>query len=302
MFDFWFVNIMEDIICNPGLQHIVEKSLMCLDRKSIAEFRLVNLDCRRITDCLKFYFKKLAQENPKQEFVEVWESLIQKITDEDIKQRLAMQFFKMLCTRSPKAPLELAQNLAIARKEEDTELVMWIIENSNPFSYVKVERNNALPPFFSYLDYSPMHLAAAFGYIQSARRMICKSVPPNMRVTPMHVAAYNNHLEVVQLLIASSDNPNYQDTIGQTPTYLAAAQGHLEVVRSLMTTTNNPNAPNEYGGTPIREAALNGYLEIVRLLMTSTNNPNAPNIFGVTPEAFATRNGHHDIAELLKKT
>ena len=46
----WLLNNMETIIQNQGLQHIVEKSLMCLDIKSINSFRLVNNDCKGIID------------------------------------------------------------------------------------------------------------------------------------------------------------------------------------------------------------------------------------------------------------
>ena len=41
---------METIIHNQGLQHIVEKSLMYLDKKSINNFRFVNNDFKRITE------------------------------------------------------------------------------------------------------------------------------------------------------------------------------------------------------------------------------------------------------------
>ena len=46
----WLLNNMETIIQNQGLQHIVEKSLMYLDKKSINSFRLVNNDFKRITE------------------------------------------------------------------------------------------------------------------------------------------------------------------------------------------------------------------------------------------------------------
>ena len=47
----WLVlNNMEAIIQNQGLQHIVEKSLIYLDKKSIDSFRLVNNDFKKITE------------------------------------------------------------------------------------------------------------------------------------------------------------------------------------------------------------------------------------------------------------
>ena len=45
---------METIIQNQGLQHIVEKSLMYLDMKSINSFRLVNNDFKGITESPSF--------------------------------------------------------------------------------------------------------------------------------------------------------------------------------------------------------------------------------------------------------
>ena len=41
---------METIIQSQGLQHIVEKSLMCLEKDSFNSFRLVNNDFKRITE------------------------------------------------------------------------------------------------------------------------------------------------------------------------------------------------------------------------------------------------------------
>ena len=46
----WLLNNMETIIQNQGLQHIVEKSLMCLDKESFESFRLVNNDFKGITE------------------------------------------------------------------------------------------------------------------------------------------------------------------------------------------------------------------------------------------------------------
>ena len=51
---FWLLNNMETIIQNQGLQHIVEKSLMYLDMKSINSFRLVNNDFKGITESPRF--------------------------------------------------------------------------------------------------------------------------------------------------------------------------------------------------------------------------------------------------------
>ena len=90
--------MIENTVQNPGLQHIIEKSLTFLDRESIAAFRSVNRDCRIITYCPTFYLKKLSQENSSHELIENWKLLIQNIQDEDIEQILAVELFKMYVT------------------------------------------------------------------------------------------------------------------------------------------------------------------------------------------------------------
>ena len=108
---------MEIITKNPGFQHIVEKSLMCLNRKSIAIFRSVNRDCKGITDSPSFYLKKLSQEKLPQDLIENWKQLIKNIPSEEIKQVLTSEFIQMYAKGSPKYPLELAQELALDQGE-----------------------------------------------------------------------------------------------------------------------------------------------------------------------------------------
>ena len=134
LFGYRIVNKMESILQNPGLQHIVEKSLNYLDKKSIFQFRLVNSDCKRIADCPRLYLKKLSDENPSEALIEEWEPYLEKIPSEDIKQRLTMELFKMYAQNCAKKPLELVDDLAIGKKKEDIGLVTFIIGNSNPKS------------------------------------------------------------------------------------------------------------------------------------------------------------------------
>ena len=41
---------MENILKNPGLQHIMNTSLIFLEKSNIASFQLVNQDCMNIVD------------------------------------------------------------------------------------------------------------------------------------------------------------------------------------------------------------------------------------------------------------
>ena len=52
---------MENILKNPGLQHIIKTTLMFLDKSDIASFQLVNQYCKNIVDDPIFSLKKLSQ-------------------------------------------------------------------------------------------------------------------------------------------------------------------------------------------------------------------------------------------------
>ena len=143
---------MENILQNPGFQHIIEKSLQCLDKKSIAEFRLVNRYCKEIADTPRVYLKKFSNENVFKDLITKWELLTQKIPNEGIKHTLAFELSKMYGKRCVKLPLELAYEISTGTMNaEDTELATFIIENSDPNEHVLVKlesHQNIWPSWF----------------------------------------------------------------------------------------------------------------------------------------------------------
>ena len=293
---------MEDIIKNPGLQHIIETSLTFLDKNDIAAFQLVNQDCKNIVNDPMFSLKKLSQlKDVPKDLIENWKKIIQNLQHADdageIKQEIVKELIKMFCTTGAKYPLELAYKLAEAKSNPD--LATAILENSDPKSYVEA-------PETLTGNLRPIHLAACFGYVQAARTMILNSSSVNLQdesgLTPIFLAAQNGHLEMVQELLDFSANPNVPFNDGRTPIHQAASSGHVEIVQLLMPSTDTPNAPDNNGNTPIHWAAWKGHTEIVRLLIPSTDNPNAPNNIGLTPMHRAAMNGNIEIVKLLMET
>ena len=59
------VNIMEDIVKSPGLQHIIKTTLTFLDKHDIASFRLVNQYCKNIVNDPIFFLKKIVSTQGK---------------------------------------------------------------------------------------------------------------------------------------------------------------------------------------------------------------------------------------------
>ena len=289
-------NLMEDIVRNPGLQHIIEKSLTLLNIKEIASVKSVSQDFRKIVNCPRFYLMKLCQQAiVSKDLIQKWKKLIPKLNDEDVEEDLKCELLKMNYLKNPKHPLQLAYDLSDEKNK--LELAIFIIENSDQTDYVEAKEG-----FIGNL--APMHLAAMFGYVDAVTRMITNnSNDPNPSdvhgITPLLLAAEYGHVNIVQLLMKLTENPNAPRNTGFTPIHSAAIYGHLEVVRLLMTATTNPNTPDKEGWTPIHCAAKEGNLEILRLLMTSTGNPNAPGNYGWTSIHISAWKGHLDIIRLL---
>ena len=148
-------NKMQKIIENPGLQHLAQRTLIYLDKTSIASFRFVNQDCKNIVDDPIFSLKKLSQlvDVPK-DLIENWKKIVQKILgDDSVKQEITLELFKMYCTSDAKYPLDLSYKLAKAKSKPD--LVTAILENADPQSYM-------IMPKPLYGNLRPIHLASAW--------------------------------------------------------------------------------------------------------------------------------------------
>ena len=236
---------MENIIKNPGLQHLFWTTLCFLDKNSITSFRLVNQDCKNIADDPLSYLRKLSQsKNTPKDLIEHWKKIIHKLhAADEVKQEIATELFKMYCISDAKYPLELAYKLA--EDKDKPELVTTILENSDPNSYMV-----APTPLIGNLR--PIHIAAAFGYVQTTRNIIYNSDSIDFQdehgMTPMFLAAQNSKLEIVQLLLDFWGNPLLN-----------------------MSTTPSPNVPNKIGRTPIHSAAFNGHTHVIKLLISSTD-------------------------------
>ena len=319
---------METIIKNPGLQHVTEDILMALDRKSLKKCKKLNLLSQYINQpnfLLKFWLKKLSQEDFFKDHIEAFKQLIAKLQNNyDLMIAMAnmlegmcilakinrrknwnSQFFD----RNSGSPLHLA--IALIKFKEDLPLVKFILENVDPTCYVKYRDR-----YFKQQTWklTSVHIAALFGLTEIVQKLTQNMENPNVSnvdgITPMQLAARNGNLGAVQFLLNSTlQDVHSPNVYGYSPIHYATEMGHTEVVyelvMDLVKESQNPNPPNVVdSNTPLHYTVINytqlNHINIIKFLIPLTNgNHNVTNNQGFTPAELASRKGKAYLQYLL---
>ena len=182
--------------------------------------------------------------------------------------------------------------LAVVKK-----VAMASIQKSRKFRYNKIR------------DWSPFHLAAAFGNLELYKWIEekCRELPliecsSNIvhMYTPIHLSADHGNLEVIKYLLKKSVNKNPGNNGGVTPLHLAARNGQFDMCIMLIANISGEKNPRDSNGrTPLHEAAYQGYLDICKLLIYNTTNKNPRDDSGTTPLDLAYPVGHSYICKLI---
>ena len=288
---------MEKILNSPGLHHIAEDIFLNLDRSPLSNCSALNQNSTEIFDKPTFWLKKLSLFQPwlgDCNLIKPWKALIHKLNDVNLEKSLAIKLRKIYHSRNriavgcqetgqtqyvPNIPLPLGLALQMANAKENKKLIEFILENVDPKNQVD---------FFYHMDYHNGNFFKIAG-------------PPKQKFSPMHIAAHFGYIDVVKNLITKLDNPNAANDFGITPIQLAAMQGHLGIVNALMVSVGNPNISAKSGSTPIHFAAIGGHRHIVESLKLFTDKPNAPNNSGDTPSKYAKMQGHFNLSSFLEK-
>ncbi|KAL9988499.1 hypothetical protein ACROYT_G002953 [Oculina patagonica] len=109
--------------------------------------------------------------------------------------------------------------------------------------------------------YTPLHLAARYGYWKMAIDLVKSKAWVGARdcfgATPLHVAACHNHWVMVYLLSELGSDINGKTFNGSTPLHSAAACGAVEVIDELLYYGSNLSAVDDSGLTALHYAVLN---------------------------------------------
>ena len=122
---------------------------------------------------------------------------------------------------------------------------------------------------------SPMHIAAALGYLRIVRYLhrldsnrINASSRRNSHYTPLHEAAFAGHSMVVTyLLMQPGIDIEAVTTEGQSALHLAVIAGHIDIVAALLIFGADRTAIDDEGQTPVHNAVISQEMDVIRLLL-----------------------------------
>jgi uncharacterized protein len=103
--------------------------------------------------------------------------------------------------------------------------------------------------------YTPLGLAAFFGYEDIARWLIANGADVNavsknpMQVQPLHSAVAGNHTDIARLLLAAGADPNAAQQDGFRPLHAAAQNGNAGLVALLLEHGADPSLVDAQGRT-----------------------------------------------------
>ncbi|KAF7541629.1 hypothetical protein G7054_g471 [Neopestalotiopsis clavispora] len=148
-----------------------------------------------------------------------------------------------------------------------------------------------------------LHLAAHFGLVNMASRILNDSFDPNvqdsMSRTPIWYAAQNGHQDVVRQLLDRKCQVDTEDITQQTPLHLAAQHGHEAVVRLLLDQDAQINHMDKNDQTSLFCAAFKGHEAVVRLLLDIGAQIDHVDKNGQTPLQIAAQCNHESVVRLL---
>ena len=153
-------------------------------------------------------------------------------------------FSKYWKKTSKKTPVEVVKKLAVAS-----------IKLSKDFIDNKIR------------DWSPFHLAAAFGNLELYKWIEEKVgelqlLQNSKQTTPLHLSAYHGRLEIFKHLVKKSSDKNPKNKFDVTPLHLAATNGHFDICKLLITNASDKNPRDTNGRTPLHAAAFGNFLDI----------------------------------------
>ncbi|KAI5054209.1 hypothetical protein GOP47_0030898 [Adiantum capillus-veneris] len=214
-------------------------------------------------------------------------------------------------------------------------LFQHLRESSNGYiCKIAAELESALASGVSGITMSPGFIASK-GETQLLKLMLMKGMDPNTldssHQTPLHIAAANGFLECARLLLEYGADPNIADDENSVPLFkainehrkslarllwehgaylpvkaqgdylcAAAERGDAEVLQSLLNYGADVNLGNLEGTTALHVAVEAGWTEAAKLLVSYGAKVEQCNHNGLTPVDVARQGGQKELVQLLE--
>jgi ankyrin repeat protein len=136
----------------------------------------------------------------------------------------------------------------------------------------EIDRDGSLLNAHSNDGWTPLHLAAFFGYPDLANALLDRGADVNarstnsMKNTPLHAAAAGGNIQLMRLLLDRGADANALQEGGWTALHAAAQSGNREMVELLLAHGAHVNARAENHQAALDLALTKGHQEIARLL------------------------------------
>jgi ankyrin repeat protein len=149
--------------------------------------------------------------------------------------------------------------------------------------------------------------AAALGDTERVMQLVGEDAGATARrsadgFTPLHLAAFFGHLDTVRILLAAGADVNIaaENWMRVHPLHSAAAISRADIAEVLIDAGAEVNAGQNGGWTPLHSAAHNGAADLVDLLLERGADPRLEADDGRTPRDMAAEEGHEQVLDRLR--
>ena len=135
-----------------------------------------------------------------------------------------------------------------------------------------IDKDPSLLEAHSSDGWTPLHLAAFFGWAELANVLIDRGAQVDsrstnsMKNTPLHAAAAGGNVQLVDLLLKRGAKPNATQEGGWTALHAAAQSGNRAMAETLVANGADVNQRAGNNQSPLDMALLKGHQDIVELL------------------------------------
>ncbi len=210
-----------------------------------------------------------------------------------------MKVFKLLFATKKYSDEEVNQALLTAAKNDQLEVVKYLIENGININFTQTE-------------YTPLMLASISGHLEMVEWLVEHGADVNVlnqdRISALKAAVLENQLEVAKFLVKKGGKLDIADSEGNTPFMTAVDYGHLKMVkwfvkklRAKGEMSTALEQPNNHGVTALLMAVNNGNVEMAEFLVKKGAKLGVADSEGNTPLMIAADNGHLEMAKWLVK-